>query len=68
MTLRGKDYCNCDHAQHLRLALKQAQFELRFPSGRINAASVIRKALDIDNAARIDLWGNIDNKESRKNK
>ena len=57
MTLRGKDFCNCDHAQLLRTAIERARFELRFPSGSIPAMTILREALEEDNRAKIELWG-----------
>lgn len=65
MTLRGKDYCNCEHAQLLRDALLDTRAALQ-RGDTVEAAGFIRRALDTDKAAHLDLWGTLGNKESEK--
>lgn len=55
MALRGKDYCNCEHASILRNAIRKAHDALK--SGeRLSAARLLREALEEDSTARLDLW------------
>ena len=65
MKLRGKDYCNCDHAKMLRKAIEEAVAalpkELRF-----KAHSNLEAALDEDHAACMDLWGDLRESEIGK--
>jgi len=65
MKLRGKDYCNCEHAQLLRDALLDTRDALQ-RGNPIEAAGFIRRALDTDSAARIELWGNEPTENKRK--
>lgn len=56
MRLRGKDFCNCDHAQLLHKAVREAHALLK-ARAPINAATVLREALEEHSEARLDLWG-----------
>lgn len=68
MTLRGKDYCNCEHAHMLREAIERAITLLATPGTLTNsvvpAKQVLDKALTADHDACIELWG--DMKEGTK--
>lgn len=55
MTLRGKDYCNCDHASMLRDAIESALRSLDAGSG-YGAALTLKMALATDAAACQELW------------
>jgi hypothetical protein len=61
MTLRGKDYCNCEHAHMLREALEMIQRALdgtRFDAVARAKAVCAAKLLE-DSQACEDLWGDI---------
>jgi len=62
--LRGKDYCNCEHAHmlraHLELALLALDTEIKpVPAASASAKALIRRALKIDAAACKDLWDTV---------
>lgn len=63
MTLRGKDYCNCEHAHMLREAIEKASTLLATPgtsfSRVVYAQQVLDKALTADHDACLDLWGDL---------
>jgi hypothetical protein len=58
MTLRGKDYCNCDHAHVLREAIESALCALATGS-EYGATLVLKNALTADAEACDDLWGDL---------
>jgi hypothetical protein len=63
MTLRGKDYCNCDHAHFLRDAIIAAHaVAIVDPEA---ASKILCDVLLKDHEACIDLWGNIQNEGAK---
>jgi hypothetical protein len=63
MALRGKDYCNCEHAHMLREALEMIQRALDADPihGVAHAKAVCSAKLLEDSQACDDLWGDIHN-------
>lgn len=59
MSLRGKDYCNCDHAQVLREAIESALVALAAGS-EYGATLTLKRALATDADACQDLWGTLE--------
>ena len=58
MTLRGKDYCNCEHAHMLRAAIEHALKQV--PLGEATTTkAILTHALRVDAAANQDLWGDV---------
>ena len=55
MTLRGKDFCNCDHACMLREAIESALVALAAGS-EYGATLTLKNALAADADACNDLW------------
>ncbi len=55
MSLRGKDYCNCDHASMLREAIESALVALATGS-EYGATLALKRALAADADACNDLW------------
>lgn len=53
--LRGKDYCNCEHAHMLRAAIQDAMDAANTET----VALILSRALDADADAERDLW-NVD--------
>jgi len=51
--MRGKDYCNCEHAQFLCDAINEAWVELALPTTYKErlADAILRKAIDADHDA-----------------
>jgi hypothetical protein len=65
MTLRGKDYCNCDHAHILREAIESALCALAGGS-EYGATLTLKNALAEDASACEDLWGDIRDTKSKE--
>lgn len=51
MTLRGKDFCNCEHAQLLRAAIEDALAILEHTKEMADAQDALYSALCEDNEA-----------------
>jgi len=66
--LRGKDYCNCDHAKLLREAIETALIRVAASSelSAYRVRLVLERALNADHEACTELWGDLKESESRK--
>jgi hypothetical protein len=58
MTLRGKDYCNCEHAHMLRAAVEHALGQIPLGAAPVTR-SILEHVLAADAAACRDLWGDV---------
>ena len=65
MTLRGKDYCNCEHARMLRAAVEHAVGQIPLGASPVTK-SILEHALKMDHEACLDLWGDLKESESER--